>query len=414
MRIRGVGCFVALALLASPWPLPGPGQANVATAASAAAVRRVYAPYNVPGSEAAVFWFGRVTESENYTDVRIRYTDEGLLLSLGIMDRLLWYDTTPSPAELTLWDSASFYLSRSGTVGEVPDARGYRFDAQLSWGELAEDRSKHQAAYQGDGTGWVPALVPFTTRVGWNGNAPNNDGEDDRGWMLYVTIPFASLGLSGPPAQGTIWGLGVALHDRDSREGPTLADKEWPETLDPLRPSTWGQLVFGLKPAYVPDPPLPGGITLIRHGLDGISVVDADVGGSSVCGAPAGPDFFTTWGDLNWAGKEFLNVQHLDPISEWPCFSRYYVTFPLGSVPTGKVIVSATLTLYQNGNAGEGWVDNPPSSFIEVFTIHEDWAESTLTWNNAPLVGDYVAATWVDSLEIVPPPPGRASLGTGT
>jgi hypothetical protein len=67
-----------------------------------------------------------------------------------------------------------------------------------------------------------------------------------------------------------------------------------------------------------------------------------------------GPDFFPTWGALNYAGKTFLNIQHLDPISEWPCFSKYYVTFPLDSVPEGKVVLSATMTLYQFGNAVEG------------------------------------------------------------
>ena len=98
---------------------------------------------------------------------------------------------------------------------------------------------------------------------------------------------------------------------------------------------------------------------------------------------PAGPDYFPTWGDLNWAGKTFLNIQHLDPISEWPCFSKYYVTFPLDSLPEGKVVLSATLTLYQFGNAGAG--QDPQPSFIQAFTIAEDWEESALTWNNAPL-----------------------------
>lgn len=380
------------------------GKASVVESQSQpASVRRVYAPYNVPGPEAAVFWFGRVTSSENYTDVRVRYTDDNMLLSLGIIDRLLWYDTTPSPAELILWDSASLYLDRSGNVGETPDADSYRFDAQLDWWE--PDRSRFQAAYRGDGSSWVLAPVSFTTAAGWNGNAPN-DGVDDRGWMLYYTIPFASLGLSGPPALGTVWGFGLAVHDQDSAAGPPLADQAWPDAMDPLRPASWGQLVFGLKPVYAPDPAAPQGTTVIRQGLDGATVVDADVGGSSICGDPAGPAFFPTWGDLNWAGKTFLNVQHVDPISEWPCFSKYYVTFPSDSLPEGKVVLSATLTLYQFGNAGAGTVEGPRPSFIEVFTVDEDWAESTLTWNNAPLAEDYIAASWVDPLDASPPWPG--------
>ncbi len=364
-------------------------------------LRRVYAPYNVPASEAAVFWFGRVTPSENYTDVRIRYTDESLLLGLGIMDRLLWYDTTPSAADLTAWDSVSLYLSRSGVTGATLDAGCYRFDAQLAWWE-----ENYQTAYRGDANTWTIATLPFTTSYGWNGNVPNNDSEDDRGWMLYYTIPFAALGLDGPPAQGTVWGFGVAVHDRDSAAGPPLADQTWPETMSPSQPETWGQLVFGLKPAYVPDRAVAERITVIRQGLDGAVVTDADVGGSSICGDPSGPDFFPTWGTLNWAGKEFLNVQHVDAISEWPCFSKYYVTFPLDALPAGKAVLSARLTLYQFGNAGEGTTPGPQSSYIEVLTVGEDWDEETVTWNSAPLAEENVAGTWVDPLAASPPWPG--------
>lgn len=385
-------------------PRPLVARANEVSSTTETLARRVYVPYNVEINEAAVFWFGRVTPDANYTDVRIWYTDDSLLLSLGIMDRLLWYDDTPTPGELPTWDSVSLYLSRAGNLGQSPAADSYRFDAQLDWWE--PDRANFQAAYQGDGSQWVLKPVTFTTSAGWNGNVPNDNSEDDRGWMVYYDIPFTSLGLSGPPARGAVWGLGVAVHDRDGAAGPPLADQVWPETLVPLRPATWGQLIFGLKPAYVPDPALPKATTLIRHGLNGAQVIDADVGGSSVCGAAAEPDFFPTWGSLNYAGKEFLNIQHLDPISEWPCFSKYYVTFPLGSLPADKVVLSATLTLYQFGNAGEGWDPGPQPSFIQVFTIREAWQESTVTWNTAPLAGDYVAASWVNPLDVSPPWPG--------
>jgi hypothetical protein len=389
--------------VASGYLLPDFAQDDVSPEAPSVTVRRVNVPYNVPADEAAIFWFGQVTLSKNYTDVRIRYTDDHLLLALGIMDRLLWYDTTPSAGELTAWDSVSLYLCQDGNVGQAPTAGCFRFDAQLDWWE--PDRADFQAAYQGDGSQWVLTPMTFTTSAGWNGNAPN-DNADDRGWMLSYTIPFASLGLSMPPARDSVWGFGLAIHDRDSLAGPPLADQVWPETLETLHPATWGQLTFGLKPPYVPAPALPRATTVIRHGLNGVEVIDVDVGGSSVCGEEAAPDFFPTWGDLNYSGKEFLNIQHLDPISEWPCFSKYYVTFPLGSLPEGKVVLSATLTLYQFGNAGEGWDPGPRPSFIQAYTVEEDWEEDALTWNTAPLAGDYVAATWVDPLDALPPWPG--------
>ncbi|MEJ5308903.1 MAG: DNRLRE domain-containing protein [Anaerolineae bacterium] len=381
-------------------PIASPLSATVNMTPSSV-VRRVYTPYNVEISEAAVFWFGQVTPAVNYTDVRIWYTAERLFVRLDIIDRLLWYDTTPSPGELPAWDAVSLYLRKGDNVGETPDTKSYRFDAQLAWWE-----PNYRVAYQGNGSDWAITAVPFTTTYGWNGNVPNDNSADDRGWMLSYEIPFASLGLAGPPEQGTLWGLGVAVHDRDSAAGPPLVDQVWPAAMTALRPSTWGQLIFGLKPAYVPAPALPRATVAIRHDLNGAQVIDADVGGSSVCGAEAEPDFFPTWGALNYAGKEFLNIQHLDPISEWPCFSKYYVTFPLDGLPAGKVILSATLTLYQFGNAGQGWNPGPQPSFIQVYTIGEDWAENTLTWNTAPVAGDYVAATWVEPLETTPPWPG--------
>ncbi|MBN2394324.1 MAG: DNRLRE domain-containing protein [Anaerolineae bacterium] len=397
--IGGFGVRVAcLDSVASPLPT----KANVLSAVAETSDRCVYVPYDVEIDEAAIFWFGQVTLGENYTDVRIWYTDDSLFLSLGIIDRLLWYDTTPSPGELTAWDSVSLYLSQDGNVGDTPDANSYRFDAQLAWWE-----TNYQVAYQGNGSDWVIATILFTTTYGWNGTVPNDNSEDDRGWMLYYEIPFTSLGFDGPPAQGALWGLGVAVHDRDSEAGLPLADQIWPEMMVLSSPATWGQLYFGLKPAYAPAPALPRAMAIIRHGLDGAEVIDADVGGSSVCGVEAEPDgYFPTWGNLNYPGKEFLNIQHLDPISEWPCFSKYFVTFPLDSLPAGKVVLSATLTLYHFGNAGEGWDPGPQPSFIQVFTIDEDWEESSLTWNNAPLAGDYIAATWVDPFDESPPPPG--------
>ena len=165
-------------------------------------------------------------------------------------------------------------------------------------------------------------------------------------------------------------------------------------------------LAFGM-PTYSPPPPVPGGTVMVCHGLDRATVVDPDVGGSSVCGSPAGPDYFPTWGELNYAGKEFLNIQNLGDVGDWPCFSRYYVTFPLDDLPSGKVIISATLTLYQWGNAGEGCDPGPQPSLIQVLTVGQDWDESTLTWNNAPLAVENVALAWADVFPDWPGEPRR-------
>jgi len=62
--------------------------------------------------------------------------------------------------------------------------------------------------------------------------------------------------------------------------------------------------------------------------------------------------------------------------------------------------------LHQFGNAGGGSWGDPQSSYIHVHTLTDDWDEGTLTWNNAPLSLENVAATWVEPISIFPGWPG--------
>jgi hypothetical protein len=51
------------------------------------AVRRVNAPFfsgTMDYNQAAIFWFGRVTSTENYTDVRVGYTSVNLYIRLDV------------------------------------------------------------------------------------------------------------------------------------------------------------------------------------------------------------------------------------------------------------------------------------------------------------------------------------------
>jgi hypothetical protein len=371
---------------------------------TSSSTRRVNAPYfdgEVYFSQAAIFWLGLVMPTENYADVRVGYNDEQLRLRVTSFDRRLWYDTSPSPDNLTAWDSVTLYLKLDGNVGDVPDANTYRFDAQIVWWEPRDD---YQAAYVGDGSNWIATAIPFTTTSGVRGTTPNSE-EDDRGWLITYYIPFDSLGLSGPPEQGSIWGMALILHDRDDAGGTPIPDQLWPETVESYQPATWGQLAFGM-PTYDPPSAVPDDVVTIRHRHDGATVMDADVGGDSVCGQLAAPDYFSTWGELNYAGKEYVNIQNQIDVADWPCFSKYYVTFPLDTLPADSVIISATLTLHHFGNAGDGHEPAPEPSYIQVLTVREDWDEATLTWNNAPLALENISAAWVDPLDSFPGWPG--------
>lgn len=409
-QLQRLALLSSVLLLMGGWPTAARSLSSVShlvpspsrPLAQTTTTRRVNTPHfdgDVRFSETAILWFGLVTPTENSGDARVGYNDDHLYVRVAAFDRRLWYDTSPSPDDLTAWDAVTLYLDISGNPGDVPDQNTYRFDAQLAWWE---PRDNYQAAYQGDGSGWVTATVPFTTTSGWRGDAPNN-GEDDRGWALTYYIPFDSLGLTGPPPEGHVWGMALALHDRDDANGTAIADKVWPEMMESERPTTWGQVAFGM-PTYGPPSAVPGATVTIRHGLDGATVVDGAVGGGSTCGS--GLDYWTEWGEANYAGRGDFNIQNQADVADWPCFSKYYVTFPLDVLPTGKVIMSATLRLHLFGNAGGGWDPGPQPSLIQVLTVGEDWDESMLTWNNAPLALENVSAAWVDPVDSFPGWPG--------
>jgi hypothetical protein len=169
--------------------------------------------------------------------------------------------------------------------------------------------------------------------------------------------------------------------------------------MQPEDPGSWAQLAFGL-PTYVPPPAHVRAVTTVRHKLDGASVIDASVGGHTVCGD--GVDFWTRWGDTN---EDFytpdhsqFNIQNQADVADWPCFSKYYVTFPLDSIPASQTILSATLTLHQFGNAGGPPWGEPTWSLIQVLTVAGDWDAASLTWNNAPLAVENVSRAWVDPI----------------
>lgn len=354
-------------------------------------VRRVNANYfsdDVLFAQQAVFWMGQVTPTTNYANVRVGYNNDKLVVDLAVFDRLIWYDdTSPATTDLENWDAATLYLNLTGNTGTMPTANSYRFVGQVNhW----QPRDNYQTSYRGNGADWDSAPIIFSTTSGWRGNI--NDNIDARGWTITFEIPFSSLGLIGPPATGSTWGMALVMHDRDDLSGAFIPDQTWPETVNLSQPATWGQLGFGL-PAYTPPPAVPGGTTTIRQGLNGAVVADAHVGGHTICGAPYHPDYFNGWGDANYAGYIQINIQNQSDVADWPCYSKYYVTFPLNNIPVNKSIISATLVMHQFGNADPS---QAYSSLIQVSTVAEDWSESTITWNNAPLAKENIAQSWVD------------------
>jgi hypothetical protein len=406
----GLPLLLAAALMFSSLaPAGAQAQTSDPEAPQAASARTMNMPFidstDILGTrfrEMGIFWLGQVGLNQAYADVRMAYNQTELSIFVAVIDRRLWYDKNPTRDRLEQYDALTLLLSKDPAGGGAPTVSSYRFVSQLN---AFEARANYNATYQGNGQTWVTASIPFVGATSWRGDGPN-DEVDDRGWTLSAHIPFSSLGLSGPPAQGTRWRLGVALHDRDLASGNAQPNAIWPEGMGISAPSTWGWLRFGV-PVYSHGNLLETGRATIRHKLNGAVVPDAEVGGHTVCGA--GTDYFANWGNINeafyTADRTQYNIQNQEDISDFPCFSKIYITFPLSGIPAGRTILSASLTMYQFGNADP---NNSFSSLIQAFTIGQDWNENEITWNNAPLAVENVASTWAQTLKTLPPWPGVA------
>lgn len=346
-------------------------------------------------SRAGIFWFGRVNMSENYTDVRVYSTPEALHVRVAVFDRLLYSDITPEAVDFGDWDAATLLLDLEAGTSAAPGAGAYRFEAMLN-NQPPPGNLQYQAAYQGSGSGWTATQIDFLTVAGhrWESAVVGgiNNNQNNRGWTMTYQIPYTSLGLSGAPAEGTIWNLGVIVHDRESLQTPAQDHKTWPEALSIEQPVGWGQMHFGLK-EYQPPAANPAGAVTVREGLNGVSVPDAAVGGTIDNLCPWNPTYiWNQWGEDNFGSDPNFNVQNQGDLADWPCFSKYFITFPLDEVPEGQVILDATLQIYLYGNSDPA---NAQDSLVQVFRVAGDWQEDSITWNNAPLAIENLAQTVV-------------------
>jgi hypothetical protein len=386
-----------------------------ARAQSPASPRRVNVPYfpsvvdGTQWSQAAIFWFGKNEQgvpSRNYADVRVAYSALALHVRVTAVDYYLWYNQNPASADdLTQYDAVAIYLDVAHDRGTMPQTDDYFFlDGARHWPN--DNAPQYHRQGQGNGSGWNTA---------WNGSwtdmeamqwscdpGPNsNSCGIDYGWTAVYTIPWTTFGLSGPPPEGTLWGLGVLLYDRDaSPPAGYVAPEYWPETFAANSPATWGELHFG-RADYRPTPAAPQGTTTIRAASPTDNTVeDAWIGGGGTCsGGHEGGS------EINHGDDSDLFVGTETAPTHFPCFNKSYLRFSLDAIPPGKAIISATLTLHHWGNAGDSGQAQP--SWVNLFTISDPWQEMSIHWNNAPLAQENVAASWIYPLTSFPGWPGN-------
>lgn len=346
--------------------------------------------------ELGIFWFGRVTPTENFANVRFGHNRYVLIVDISIIDNQLWYDESKTPAaNFSAWDAVSLYISVPG------QNRLLRFDAELNhW----QDRGLYQAAYQRSGSGWSRVQIPFTTETGWWGEGLNGPNADE-GWHVTYRVPFSSLGLTSPPPTGSTIKMGMTVYDRDSATGTQPAPKSWPDGLNALQEASYGLFTFGYPEFRRPNRPAAGTAAIKQTGQ--VTVEDASVGGDTTCGQN-GKDKWTEWANRVYNQKpenERAVIQNQSLIADFPCFSRYYITFPLDAIPPGKVILSATLTMHQYGGSDPS---NAQDSYIQVLRVNDPWSPSTINWNNAPQAVENYPGAWVPPLPSYPGVPGVA------
>ncbi len=394
LKLAAVAIIVCilLSLITLNWYSHVPPRiSNLSTNTTPPLFRRINVPYfnsDVPFNQTAIFWFGKVEPTSDYIDVRMGYNNSELYVDLHIVDQFLWYDPNWKAPDVTRGDTATLYLSTENNGSNAPDLHSYKFVAQVSH---TEPRTYYQKVYQGNGSSWVVSNISFTAVSGWRGKGFN--GQVASGWTMTYHIPFASLGFSGPPVQGTPWMLGVKVQNQDDAQDTPIPDTWWPETASDLIPSSWGDLVFGL-PTYQPPQTLNNTTYMVRNQLNNQVVTDGMVGGALGCGNQ-GLNRWTQVGDKTYPGATQVAIENEWDVSDWNCHSKFYITFPLSSLPTGKGVIAATVTLYLYSNAGIPGKPNP--SFIQVATVNEDWNPQTLSWNSAPLVKENISSIVVNT-----------------
>jgi uncharacterized repeat protein (TIGR01451 family) len=347
----------------------------------------------------AIFWFGQASDTTAYVDVRLAYDSQNLYVQATVVDYYLWYDPTGT-ADPRQYDAFAVYLDTNGDGEAAPQADDYFLVSGFR-----NNVTGSVAPWQRQGRGvngawdetWTPTPAWSDSVYGrWYNSGPNNNSDRDAGWVTTITVPWATLGQSGPPAAGTAWGLGTEIYNRNDQ--PPAGEEpieNWPETFSETAPATWGTLVFN-PPAFTPAPAVATGTMQIRQGLNG-TASDAYVGGGGTCsgGIYGG-------GDTPHPGDN-LFVQNEADVSDFPCFSKSYIQFDLSALPAGQSIISATLTVYEFGGSDPSAAQ--PSD-IQLFAVSDPWDANTITWDNAPLAAENLTGTIVNPVLVFPGWPG--------
>ncbi|MEM9776547.1 MAG: DNRLRE domain-containing protein [Chloroflexota bacterium] len=346
----------------------------------------------------SVFWFGELDATQNHIDIRVAYNTNELQFFASVFDRELFFDEAAVESRFDQYDTVSIYLKPKGS------SQTFLFKSQLF---NAKDQLDYRIAYRDSGSGFVrDDSISFTgptndfPNLVWYGESLNNESTDprdqDRGWYTRFNIPFSEIGMPTPET-GDVWEIAIVGHDRDDAAGNVVNSQIWPPTAAVTDTASWGELRFGRTADDSPFATQTGSISL-RHGVNGVDIIDAQVGGGTNCGIDYDPDFFNGWATHNFNGDAQINVQNQMNTEDWPCFSKILISVPVSSIPAFKEIISAELTMFQFGNAGGGAFDPAVGSNLQIMTVDSGFDEATVNWINSPSVVEHIDEVWVDPI----------------
>ncbi len=398
-------------------------------------------------NRAGVAWLGRFDRHANYSEIRVGYDPNYLIVQVSVSDLMLWWALTNGvqwggeivTSDIEKWDAFEIAVDATeiggGTIAATPSNKALRVVAasyQMNDSKVPKTYEPHLATktYVAASGAWQLDANPknsghvwyHTVSQSWNSKAPNNvGGEFQNGINYFFMIPWASLGVSGEPASGSVLHMMVRMHDIDdpkdsevmnldplpsktgSQQVGPLPDTPWPETAKVDDPTSWATVVLNQAP-YQP-PAVTAAEMLTLNPSDVPTFRDVTIGGHSFIkdrwinggGDPAAYAWETCM-DTRFGNAVDLFV-HPEGRPIHTCFfSRALFYYDIkDKIPADHAVTKAELKLYQFGgdsNQDSGDAFTPHISPVQVHRFEGAWVDKPLsdcvTWNTAPYAAENV------------------------
>jgi len=229
-----------------PAPRPGPPERG---SLPRHAVRRAAGEVVIDGSLDDAGWEGTqplsaLVHSNNggaptqETEVRLCWDDECLYVAFACKDTDIWADFENRDDPLYDEEVVEVFLCPTGDLRHYFEFEvnplNTLFDAKVFNPE--GDRKTMLVDRE-----WNAARIRTSVRVS---GVVNDRSSPDIGWIAELAIPFADLGLTGPPASGAVWRANFYRIERGAVTEFTAWSPTYREPADFHVPACFGELVF--------------------------------------------------------------------------------------------------------------------------------------------------------------------------